>query len=102
VASDEPHAPGIEIGRPNETYRRIRIESVFGRMAVSVTDGHLAYPYGRELTGYEVADLSATLDKARSAGAVVLVEPRSADHRTAAMVQFPGGYIAEIHAPTGP
>jgi hypothetical protein len=26
VISDEAHAPGVEIGRPSETYRRIRIE----------------------------------------------------------------------------
>src|SRR5215475_12185239 len=44
VVSDEAHAPGIEIGRASETYRRIRISSVFGGMAVLVTDGHLPYP----------------------------------------------------------
>jgi hypothetical protein len=27
----------------------------------------------------------------------VLVEPYASDGRNAAMVQFPGGYIAEIH-----
>ena len=32
-----------------------------------VTNGHLPYPDGRELTGYEVADLSETLDKAKAA-----------------------------------
>src|SRR5262249_36627105 len=30
VISDEPHAAGIEIGRPSETYRRIRVQSKFG------------------------------------------------------------------------
>src|SRR5271169_1331267 len=30
VVSDEPRAPGVEIGRPAETYRRVRIESKFG------------------------------------------------------------------------
>jgi hypothetical protein len=29
----------------------------------------------------------------------VLVEPYTSDGRAAALVQFPGGYIAEIHAP---
>src|SRR6202008_3434595 len=57
VVSDEPHAPGVEIGRPTETYRRVRIESKFGRLTALVTDGHLPYPYGREMTGYEVASL---------------------------------------------
>ena len=99
VVSDEPRAPGVEIGRPNETYRRIRIESVFGKMTVFVTDGHLPYPYGIELTGYEVADLKDTLTKATTSGATVLVEPFTSERRDSAIVQFPGGYIAEIHAP---
>lgn len=99
IVSDDRRAPGIEVGRTEHTIRRIRIESVFGKMTVFVTDGHLPFPYGRELTGYEVKDLQATLDKAKASGAVTLVEPYSSDGRTAAMVQFPGGYIAEIHAP---
>jgi predicted enzyme related to lactoylglutathione lyase len=98
VAGDDPKAPGIEIGRPSDTYRRVRIASTFGNVAVLVTDGHLPYPYGLELTGYETTDLDATLTKAKSAGARVLVEPYSADDRRSALVQFPGGYIAEIHA----
>ncbi|MGJ5066819.1 glyoxalase [Bradyrhizobium oligotrophicum] len=98
VISDEAKAPGVEIGRPNDRYRRIRIESVFGRMTVLVTDGHLPYPFGREMTGYEVADVKATLDKAKASGATVLVEPFTADKREQALVQFPGGYVAEIHA----
>src|SRR5713101_1772121 len=32
VLSDDPQSPGIEIGRASDTFRRIRIESVFGRM----------------------------------------------------------------------
>jgi hypothetical protein len=98
VASDERHAPGVEIGRPNDTYRSVRIESLFGKMQVIATDGHLPYPYGRELTGYEVSDLPATLDKAKSSGVTVLVAPYASRGRQAAVVQFPGGYIAEIHA----
>ena len=78
--------------------RRVRIASAFGKLTLLVTDGHLPFPYGRELAGYEVPDLTATLDKARAAGVTVLVEPYQADGRDAAMVQFPGGYIAEIHA----
>jgi predicted enzyme related to lactoylglutathione lyase len=99
VVSDEPHAPGIELGRPGDTYRRIRIESVFGKITVFVTEGHLPYPYGRELTGYEVANLKDTLAKASASGATILVEPFTSEHRTSAIVQFPGGYIAEIHEP---
>jgi hypothetical protein len=98
VVSDNPRAPGVEIGRASDTYRRIRISSVFGTMAVLVTDGHLPYPYGREMTGYEVANLAATLGKAKTAGVSVLDGPFSSDGRNSAMVQFPGGYIAEIHS----
>jgi hypothetical protein len=98
VVSDDAHAPGIEIGRASDTYRRIRLSSVFGAMAVLATDGHLPYPYGREMTGYEVANLADTLAKAKAAGVSVLVGPYSADGRNSAIVQFPGGYIAEIHS----
>jgi len=97
VTDDTAKAPGIEIGRPSDTYHRIRIESTFGKMTVLVTDGHLPYPYGHEMTGYEVVDITETLNKAKAAGATVLVEPYTADHRTAALVAFPGGYIVEIH-----
>jgi predicted enzyme related to lactoylglutathione lyase len=98
VSNDDRHAPGIEIGRASDTFRRIRITSRFGLLTVFVTDGHLPYPYGREMTGYEVANLNQTLEKAKTAGVTVLVEPYSFGDRRAAMVQFPGGYLAEIHS----
>jgi predicted enzyme related to lactoylglutathione lyase len=98
VVSDNLQAPGIEISKPGENYRRIRIESTFGNLAVLVTDGHLPYPYGRELTGYGVANLTETLTKAKAAGVEILVPPFTADQRTSAIVQFPGGYIAEVHS----
>ena len=97
LVSDEPRAPGVEIGRPTETYRRIRIESKFGKLTTLVTDGHLPYPYGRETTGYEVTNLTDTLTKAKASGVDVLVPPYKTDERESAVVQFPGGYIAEIH-----
>jgi hypothetical protein len=98
VVSDDLHAPGVEIGRPSETYRSVQIESLFGKMHVIATDGHLPYPYGRELMGYEVGALADTLDKAKAAGVTVLVAPYISRGRQAAVVQFPGGYIAEVHA----
>src|SRR6202051_231294 len=101
VVSDQPKAPGVEIGRAGDTYRRIRIESTFGKLTAFVTDGHLPYPYGRELTGYEVTNLNETLAKAKSSGVTVLVEPYKRGDRGSAMVLFPGGYIAEIHALNG-
>jgi hypothetical protein len=98
VVSDERSAPGIEVGRPMDTYRRVRIESTFGKIAVLVTDGQLPYPYGRELNGYEVGNLANTLTKAKTAGATVLVDSYTSDRRQAAIVAFPGDYIAEIHS----
>ena len=100
VVSDDARAPGVEIGRPAETCRRVRIESKFGKLTAFVTDGHLPYPYGREVTGYEVANLAETLIKAKAAGADVLVAPYNTDERDAVVVRFLGGYIAEIHSVT--
>jgi predicted enzyme related to lactoylglutathione lyase len=100
IVSDDARAPGVEIGRPAETYRRVRIESKFGKLTAFVTDGHLPYPYGREMTGYEVANLAETLTKAKAAGADVLVPPYKTEERDAVVVRFPGGYIAEIHSVT--
>jgi predicted enzyme related to lactoylglutathione lyase len=98
LVSDEPRAPGVEIGRPAETFRRLRIESKFGKLTALVTDGHLPYPYGREMTGYEVTNLTDTLTKAKASGVEVLVPSYKTDERESALVQFPGGYIAEIHS----
>ena len=102
IVSDDARAPGIEIGQPKGTYRRIRIESLFGKLTALITDGHLPFPYGREITGYEVADLATTLFKAKAAGVSVLVGPYVAERRNVALVEFPGGYVAEIHSSTGP
>jgi hypothetical protein len=98
VVSDNNMAPGAEIGRPGDTYRRVRIESAFGKITVLATDGHLPYPYGHETTGYEVTAVAETLAKAKASGATVLIEPYQSDGRDAAIVEFPGGYIAEIHS----
>jgi predicted enzyme related to lactoylglutathione lyase len=100
VVSDEVRAPGVEIGRPAQPYRRVRIESKLGKLTALVSDGHLPYPYGREMMGYEVSNLSETLAKAKAAGVDVLVPPYKTDERDAVVVRFPGGYIAEIHSVT--
>jgi len=99
TVSDDARAAGIEIGRTGDIYRRVRMESKFGKLTVIVTDGHLPHPYGRETTGYEVANLADTLVKAKAAGVTILTGPYAADHRNAALVEFPGGYVAEIHSP---
>ncbi len=98
VVSDVHAAPGAEIGEPGKSYRRVRIESDFGRMEVLVTDGHLPYPYGWETTGYQVDNVENTIARAVAAGVEVLVPPFDAGGRQSAVVEFPGGYIAEIHA----
>src|SRR5262249_36329893 len=98
IVSDDRNAPGIEVGRTKDPYRRVRTDSTFGKIAVLVTDGQLPYPYGREVSGYEVANLADTVSKAKAAGATFLANPYAADRREAAIISFPGGYIAEIHA----
>src|SRR5258706_9655200 len=47
VVSDDAQAPGVEIGKLAETYRRVRIESQFGKLTALVTDGHIPNPSGR-------------------------------------------------------
>lgn len=98
IVSDDSHAPGIEIGRIGHVYRRIRITSNFGKLTVLATDGQLPYPYGRETTGYEVANVTDTVAKAKALGVIQLVQPYTSDGRNTAIVEFPGGYIAEIHS----
>lgn len=98
IRADDKHADAREVGRPGETYRRIDIESKFGRLRVLATDGHLPYPYGHEVTGFEVQDLAATLAKATAADAKLLVPALDSGGRRSAMVEFPGGFIAELHA----
>lgn len=83
VVADDRRADAGEIGRAGETYRRIRLTSLFGKMQVLVTDGHLPYPFGYELTGYQVPDLDATLEKAKAGrsedSSCVLHSPRPED-----------------------
>jgi hypothetical protein len=98
VTSDDWHANGAELGKPGQPYRRIRIESKFGKMQIMATDGHLPYPFGHDICGYEVGDLNETLAKASSHGATVLVKPVELTDRRTAVVQCPGGFIAEIHS----
>ncbi|MEM5453713.1 glyoxalase [Paraburkholderia phytofirmans] len=97
VVSDNPRADAGVIGRPGETIREIRINSGFGRMVVFVTDGKLPFPFGRETTGYAVDDLTQTLERAQAAGAKVLSQPYSGEAGKSAVLEFPGGYIAEVH-----
>lgn len=98
VISDVARADGAEIGKPGTALRRIAVESSFGRMTIFITDGALPWPYGRELTGYEVADLPTTLAHSEAAGVEALTPLQTVAGRQSAMLRFPGGYIAEVHA----
>jgi predicted enzyme related to lactoylglutathione lyase len=98
IRADTKNAPGVEVGKPGEIYHDILLDSRFGKMNVIATDGHLPWPYGREITGYEVNDLSETLEKARANGVSVLTPPVASRGRQFAMLEFPGGYIAEVHS----
>jgi hypothetical protein len=100
--SDDRSADAGEIGKPGKTYRRVRITARYGETTVMVSDNHLPWPYGRETTGYEVANLQVTLARAGAAGVETLVGPHAEQVRQSAIVRFPGGYIAEIHAPVAP
>jgi predicted enzyme related to lactoylglutathione lyase len=102
ITADQRNAPGDEVGQPGKTIRRIAIESGYGKMLVIVSDGQLPWPYGRDMAGYNVADLSATLAKATAAGAETLVAAHAGADRQSAIVRFPGGYIAEIHQAKAP
>lgn len=96
VVSDNPNADGAQIGLPGTTFRKVELSSKFGDTDVFVTDGHLPYPFGRENTGYGVTSVATTLQKAQAAGAKVLWSA-AAGQPASAILQFPGGYIAEIH-----
>lgn len=97
VVADDRAAPGSEIGEPGKTIRRVSLSSGYGKMVVFVSDGQLPWPYGRDMTGYDVDDLAATLARASAAGVETLVSPLKAGNRLSAVVRFPGGYVAEIH-----
>ncbi|MRW88016.1 glyoxalase [Pseudoduganella sp. FT26W] len=96
VADDK--IDGAEIGRAGEQVRRVQLSSGYGKMMVFVSDGKLPFPYGRETTGYQVDDVAATLEKAAANGVKVLVAPvKTSQGNVSAMLEFPGGYISEIH-----
>jgi len=101
VSDDNPAADGALIGAPGTTFRAVHIQSPLGDTMVAVTDGHLAYPFGRETTGYAVSDLTDVVADARANGATVLVPPVTTAGGDTAILQFPGGYIAEFHTTRG-
>jgi len=100
IAVDDGSANGAEIGLPGARYRKVLIDSAFGETLVIITNGQLPYPFGRDAMGYDVPDLSATLAKAKTAGAQVLWGPYREPGLATAIVEFPGGYICELHQGT--
>ena len=97
VVADDAEVDGALIGSPGTAFRRILVDSGFGHTWIAVTDGHVAYPFGREVTGYAVENLPATIDRAEANGATVLAAPVAVGGADTAVLQFPGGYIAEFH-----
>ena len=97
VTLDDRQANGAQIGLPGTTFREVMIDSTFGKTLVIITNGQLPYPFGLDKTGYQVTNLAATLAKAKAAGAQVLWGPYDGPGLDSAIVEFPGGYIAEIH-----
>jgi len=97
IVTDDRHADGAQIGMPGTAYRAVLISSRFGQTLVIITDGHLPYPFGRDTTGYAVPNLAATLVRAKAAGARTLWGPYYGKALDTAIVQFPGGYVAELH-----
>jgi hypothetical protein len=97
VTLDDAHANGAQLGLPGTTFREVQITSAFGKALVIVTNGQLPYPFGLDKSGYQVTNLAATLTKAKAAGATVLWGPYESSALDSAIVEFPGGYIAEIH-----
>jgi len=102
ITLDDRRADGGQIGLPGTTFREVLISSAFGKTLVIVTDGHLPYPFGLETTGYAVSSLTATLARATTAGAKILWGPYRSATADTAMVEFPGGYIAEVHQAGSP
>jgi predicted enzyme related to lactoylglutathione lyase len=96
VVSDKDVSAAV-VGETSGKIREVDLTSAFGKMRIFVTDGHLPYPFGHEVTGYAVDNLKETLDKALASGARILWQPTAAEIRHSAIVAFPGGYIAEIH-----
>ncbi|WP_420137057.1 glyoxalase [Sphingomonas sp.] len=101
ILSDHSVISGAAFGRSESQVRLVRIQSRYGEMVVVAGDGAWPWPYGREISGYGVTDLAATLEKANAAGAVTLISAHDVDGRQEAMLQFPGGYIAAVHGPAG-
>jgi hypothetical protein len=100
IVDDSQQSATVIGGEKNSAIRVVNLSSTFGKTRIFVTDGHLNYPFGQERTGYGVANLSETLGKATASGAKILWQSVAGEKRASAVVQFPGGYIAEIHQDT--
>jgi hypothetical protein len=72
----------------------VRVESAVVAYALAIGTTPIRFR-----AGYDVADLDATLKKAASARVTIIAGPCTSDGRRAAMVAFPGGYVAELHSP---
>jgi hypothetical protein len=64
---------------------------------ISTADGDSNYPFGDEVSGVSVANLTTTLAKARANGASVLWGRYAGQGGDSTLVRFPGGFVTEIH-----
>lgn len=87
VAGDQP----ISDGALREVH--LTSETSFGNTHIFVTNGHLNVPFGYEVTGYAVDDFQQTYVKAVENQAKTLWS----NYQNSAIIEFPGGYKAEIH-----
>jgi hypothetical protein len=97
VTADDPKADGAQIGVAGSTYRRVTTSSKYGNTVIIGNDGHPPFPFGREASGISVRDLALTLTKATQNGASVIWGPYGSPAGHSAVVQFPGGFITEVH-----
>lgn len=97
VVSDTQVSDAVIGGQGKNRIRQVELNSGFGKIRAFITNGHLPYPFGHERTGYGVSNLKDTLTKATASGAKVRWQSTAAENRASALVEFPGGYIAEIH-----
>jgi len=93
-SANDSRTPGIEVGRPGETVWRVRVESNLESSRSSYPTVTCRIPRTRD-DGVRGCELTETLAKAKAWADRACPAYKSGD-RTAAMVEFPGGYIARF------
>jgi hypothetical protein len=84
---------------PSSTMSQLVLTPV-GSVSVFGFKTPIPFPFGSERTGYLVTDMDVAILAARATGADLLVTSFNDPIGRDAIIQWPGGYIAEIHSPT--